>query len=52
MSLAQKLLGGLLFLGAGALVLSHPKGFAAFANGAQQLTSGSITNIVKSSGGN
>jgi hypothetical protein len=46
MGLVQKWIGGLLFLGAGYLVLTNPNGFASFASGTKNLVAGSEVSII------
>lgn len=46
MTLAQKFIGGLLFLGAGYLVLTKPNGFASFTSGTKNLIAGSEVSII------
>jgi hypothetical protein len=47
MSLLQKWLMGLIFLGATSLVVTNPKGFYTATSGLRQLTAGSISDITK-----
>ena len=46
MSIAQKWIGGLLFLGAGYLVVTNPNGFSQFASGTKNLIAGSEVSII------
>lgn len=46
MPIAQKWIGGLLFLGAGFLVLTNPQGFTAFTSGTKNLVAGSEVSII------
>jgi hypothetical protein len=46
MGTLQKWIGGLLFLGAGYLVLTNPNGYASFASGTKNLIAGSEVSII------
>lgn len=44
---ASKFVTGILALGAGVLVLTHPRGFAAFAGGLQRIVGGTTTEVLR-----
>lgn len=45
-STASKFVTGVLALGAGVLVLTHPRGFASFANGVSRIIGGTTRQVI------